>query len=376
MKRLLALAVALLLPVSAWAQTTGGGSLRGSGTAGQLPFFSNSNTVAGDTQLTWDNTLKTLVVGTGSTSVTMATATLTANRTFTLPDANSVAVVPSTCAGGTVASGVSAGGVISCVISAGGTAGATRQVLYNDGGSQAGDASFLWDKTAKTLNVAGTGVPTASLHLGTNGLTGHLRMDGIAGDPEAPTAGDHWYTTVHKSHRLQSTIGTLGLAGLLANQVVILTGDTIASTAVETNFTSTMLAPANSLTVGKLVRIRARGTHGTTGTPTLIFKVRAGATNLCTSAAITTGSGVAGKMWRVECDLVVTAIGASGAIEAQGLAQVATSTTATTTAEMVNAATITVDTTTSLSLQVTATWSASSSSNTITMRQFTVEVLD
>ena len=53
-------------------------------------------------------------------------------------------------------------------------------------------------------------------------------------------------------------------------------GNTVADTTSKTAFLSSCTIPANRLAVGCLVRIRARGFHSTTGTPTLLFELEIG----------------------------------------------------------------------------------------------------
>lgn len=71
--------------------------------------------------------------------------------------------------------------------------------------------------------------------------------------------------------------------------------------------------------VGRGIRIVARGILSSTGTPTYTFTVRAGtagstsAAILLGSAAITTGSGVSNQFWELEGEVILTAMGAAGA---------------------------------------------------------------
>lgn len=77
--------------------------------------------------------------------------------------------------------------------------------------------------------------------------------------------------------------------------------------------------PQNFGSVGKGIKIVARGILGSTATPTYTFTVRSGtaastsAAILLGSAAITTGSGVTAQMWELEGDVILTAMGATGA---------------------------------------------------------------
>lgn len=74
-------------------------------------------------------------------------------------------------------------------------------------------------------------------------------------------------------------------------------GTAIATSTTETVLFPNITLPANFLQDGRLVRLRLFGSYGTTGTPTLQFRLRWGGvsgTVIAASGAITTGSGVGG----------------------------------------------------------------------------------
>ena len=75
---------------------------------------------------------------------------------------------------------------------------------------------------------------------------------------------------------------------------------------------------ADYAAVGKVVRIRASGILGSTGTPTYLFQVRLGTTqgasdltgaSIGVSDAITTGNGVANERWELNLNLTCTVAG-------------------------------------------------------------------
>lgn len=99
------------------------------------------------------------------------------------------------------------------------------------------------------------------------------------------------------------------------------------TTEVQCNDTATMGVQAripsdfwlpNSNSVGRGLRIVARGILSSTGTPTYTFTIRsgtAGATStaiLLGTAALTTGSGVTNQIWEMQGDIVLTTMGAAG----------------------------------------------------------------
>lgn len=182
------------------------------------------------------------------------------------------------------------------------------------------------------------------------------------------TAGGTYYWDGYQWNLLAGTKA----ARLLYGQSSVQAGDTVASTASETNFASKYNVPAGSLKVGDVIAVEARGVHSTTGTPTVEFKIKLGSVVLCATGAITTASGAANRGWYAKAVLTVVSIGASGSVEVQGDGAVFTAANAATPADMENTAVVTVDTTAAADLQASVTWSASSPSNTATMRSLSV----
>lgn len=154
------------------------------------------------------------------------------------------------------------------------------------------------------------------------------------------------------------------------------------------------IIPANHFlqagTAGRGISILARGTFGTTSTPTLIFQVRLGetagaafltGTSVGISSAITTASGVSNKYWELRLDLICTVqgqgtnkatiAGAGYVMSPSGFGtpfiyplEPTTPDTATWTA--------TFNAGVTQYINLSATWSASSSSNTITCKTLQV----
>src|SRR5258706_674206 len=153
-------------------------------------------------------------------------------------------------------------------------------------------------------------------------------------------------------------------------------GNPVASTAAETPFTSSYMLPANTLAVGSVIRVKLYGLYSTALTPpTLVAKLKAGGTTLLTTGSLTTIGSLTNTGWWAEGALIVTAIGASGTIEAQGYAEFATAATTGLSVNLTNTAAIgSIDTTATQALTVTVQWGTSSASNTITLREMTVDI--
>lgn len=176
-------------------------------------------------------------------------------------------------------------------------------------------------------------------------------------------------------------------------------GATLASFTSEAqlNTTATMGAQAklpadfwtpSPTSVGRGLRIIARGILSSTGTPTFTLSVRAGAAGNTTSAillgtaALTTASGASGTLWELEGDVILTALGAAGTnstvrgtghVLSAGLNPVVG-------AAFGGAASpgtvATVDTSIVNFVNVNAACSASSASNTITLHELIIQALN
>jgi hypothetical protein len=141
---------------------------------------------------------------------------------------------------------------------------------------------------------------------------------------------------------------------------------TAASTTAETVVASVTI-PAADAWPGVGYRFAAHGTASTTGTPTLTIRVRLGGVTgavIAAFSAVTTGSAISGRGWRVEGVLHSVTIGASGTW-AGGAALIhhLASTTGAALHETTDAP-VTRDSTVDQALVVTAQWSVSSASNT------------
>lgn len=141
----------------------------------------------------------------------------------------------------------------------------------------------------------------------------------------------------------------------------------------------------NPTSVGRGIRIVARGILSSTGTPTYTFTVRFGAAGNTTSAivlgsaALTTGSGVSNQMFELEGDIILTALGAAGTNSTvRGIGMVACGGLASPFQYPVwggaaSPGTVaTVDTTIVNYINFNVACSASSASNTITLQQLLI----
>lgn len=141
----------------------------------------------------------------------------------------------------------------------------------------------------------------------------------------------------------------------------------------------------NQTSLGKAIRVVARGILSSTATPTYTFTLRLGAAGSTTaaivlgSAALTTGSTVTNQVWEFEGDIILKAIGAAGAnstVQGQGLLTSPGLASPFVYALWAGAASpgtvATVDTSITNFFNFNVACSASSASNTITLQQLVV----
>jgi len=152
---------------------------------------------------------------------------------------------------------------------------------------------------------------------------------------------------------------------------------TIGNSNTETTLIGTgvgsLILPASFLTAGKVLRLTAYGFISTTGTPTVTVKLKFGSTIICSSGAVTTGSGISNLVFAVDLLLTCRTVGASGTVISAGEVQIGA----------VNAGlyptsgtTVVVDTTGTLAVDLTEQWGAVDPANTLTVTNFTLEKLN
>lgn len=153
-------------------------------------------------------------------------------------------------------------------------------------------------------------------------------------------------------------------------------GDSVNNTALETAFTEPVTLLADSLSVGDVLRVQARGVYSNSaGAPgNLQLRAKVGTVVIADTGVVTLGTA-ADRGWSLDLLVVVTAVGASGQVEAQGDARLSTSAVAAIIADLEAAAGYGIDTTVDHDLTLTAQWSVADAGNIVTMRQLVVERL-
>jgi len=152
---------------------------------------------------------------------------------------------------------------------------------------------------------------------------------------------------------------------------------TVANTTSQTAI-ATYTIPANDAVAGAVYRIRAWGTLGVTGTPTITFVCKLGGTGgatMITFPAVTVRSGATDGYWEAEFYLACATTGGSGtwAPMARYTHNFLASVTTYTSVGPITAAPVTRDTTASNDMVLCANWNTANASNTLTCRGFAGE---
>lgn len=219
--------------------------------------------------------------------------------------------------------------------------------------------------------------PTALMHT-TGSTTARASMRIESGTaPTSPNSGDLWHDSTRQCFQVYCGGATLGIQKVL---FVATAAATIGGTGAETTLAGTgigsLTLPANFLTVGKTLKLRAWGVYGTKAPAVGTFDIRFkyGSTTLITLSPTLTGS-LTNQMWEAEFELTCRTTGATGTVFPQGEVELFTSTTASGLIVAGPTGTTTINTTASSKIDITADWGTSNASNTITCNNFTVEVL-
>jgi hypothetical protein len=200
--------------------------------------------------------------------------------------------------------------------------------------------------------------------------TGQIHIAGGA-DPGVSVAGDFWYNTTLKSHKFYTDAGMVGNVTVIYNNTA--DSNTVSNTTTETDFDKSFTFPVNSLTVGKIIRIKAYGKYGcTNASPTLAIRLYVG-TNALTSGNISmTAVAETTQGWTFEGICIIRTIGVSGTMmsDSWGIYQTQRHWAA------CQPGTLAIDTTATALVKLSAQWGTAAAANTITIENITIEVLN
>ena len=169
---------------------------------------------------------------------------------------------------------------------------------------------------------------------------------------------------------INETDGNSQLAG-----VAVAESATVTASTTETIFSTGALSiPANSLRVGDVIRIRARGVvTNQNSTDTLTVRVRLGGVAGTAVFASAATDPATNDLFYIDGDIVVRAIGSSGEIVAGGVVGIGVPGTGTT--RVAGLTSTTVSTAASLDFSITAQWSVNNASNVVSLSMANWEIL-
>lgn len=167
------------------------------------------------------------------------------------------------------------------------------------------------------------------------------------------------------------TGGGSGSSRLLYSQTSIQGGDTIGNTNAATSFiSSTFTIPANTFTLGSVLRISSFGTwHTAALAPQLDTSLLLDSVGVAASGSLLQIANVVDRLWDVDVSMTCTSTGSTGTLEIQGRRIANTGATSSRVEGMVGGSSI-VDTTSPMVVSLQITWSAADPDNNMTMRQF------
>lgn len=351
----------------------------------------------------------TLLIETSDDCVTFATAssqTCTTNGTYTTPtNANFYTVNLSALSGGTSPTittsyrGYLPGQGFPVREAEGGTGTSTQftagSIVFRGSNSYAQDnANFFFDDTNNRLCLlSNTCTNTFDIGSGKFFVTSAGAATATAGvTSKADAAGNVAFTTQGATSQtadllqaknsggtVLASVSSAGIAkGNRGDNNVPLSGTvkadytvtTVANTVTETALNSYSI-PASTLAANRVIRVTAAGTYSTAnGTDTVTLRARIATT--AWHSIVSTAASVTNAQWSAQWVIVVKTLGAGGDAESQlpwaFINSVFKSDP--------NTAVETIDTTQARTLDITAQWSAALAGNTISVRQFVVEVLN
>lgn len=163
--------------------------------------------------------------------------------------------------------------------------------------------------------------------------------------------------------------------------IAVATGQVVSST-TETSIIASgvgsLTFPANTLFIGRTLRIRACGVISTAAVPgTLRIRIKIGTNVILDTSAQTPTGSLTDMIWKLDAVITVRTVGSVDTVIGQGIFEYqATALAALVTWAMTNTTAINVALNAQQTLDVTATWSTSDASNNIRCTNCTVESMN
>jgi len=233
------------------------------------------------------------------------------------------------------------------------------------GGATATNGSLIFNNATNTnTTTISTGVATASYSMVLPTAQGSANQT-LINDGSGNLS---WSTTLSSNSAAFTQTATASLSNTTSETSILTTGS--GSTTI----------PANTLTVGKTIRITVMGYAQYNG-GTLTLKIKLGGTTIMTSNAIVNWSTGSNTSFQINALITCRTTGGTGTVIGQGLyfsrpAPGAGPSSESARGDFATTATSTIDTTTGLAVDVTATFSTASVSNNINTTNIIVELLN
>lgn len=199
----------------------------------------------------------------------------------------------------------------------------------------------------------------------------NVRVDPRAVDPASPTEGQAWYNTVGKAARLRTAAGSATIQGRIFENTV--SSAAITNTVAPTLFNQNASLPANSLTVGRRVKVHAWGVLASAGTPTLSLALSLGGSEIASSGAIVTRANAVNDAWEFDGEFLVRTVSGISTCVAIARATVQTGSMATLTGLGRSNGTAPFDAAVANVVGVSWTWSVAALGNSATLEGITIE---
>ena len=234
----------------------------------------------------------------------------------------------------------------------GGAGGSTGTFTTNGGNGSAASGSTAGAVGGNGGSLVVSGTSASGATIGQNGgginLTGGAEVESFGGGVFSMTTP----TTVANTTSATTLIGTGYKPGNTTNAAPTI--------------------GANVLVPGGSYHVHAIGYYSDLLTPTSVITLSLGGTAIAANPAATLGTAVTNDQWSFDCDFVCQTNGASGTVEAQGVANYMTASAVFTPSPIVNTSAATINTTIANAIGFTWTWSAASASNTATCSNFVI----
>lgn len=245
----------------------------------------------------------------------------------------------------------------------------------------ANSANGFHNINASNLHGFNTTGGTATINIKAS-TTSNASLNMLAGTaPTSPGAGDHWNDSTQHAEQIFYAGIKQSIVGCIFTQTATKTiTNTITETSIIGSGIGTPSLPANFFVVGKTIRLRIGGIYTTPAlaTPSIVIKVKYGATVIATVTTSSLLSGATNLEFDGEVLITCRTTGATGTVMVHGDIEYSTGLAGTIAVDSLNnaGATTTIDTTGGNLLDVTITWDSATTTRSVSSTITTIEVLN